>query len=188
MRFFLVKHTRKYKANEETIIEVKKSILCGYLLIAMNLALAVIVFFIVYWNKTFYHHMITTIAMAAYTFFTFTFAIINLVRYRKYKSAVYSSAKTISLIAGAVSMLTLESTMLTTFGTAESQLFSQIMLSLTGIAVIAFAITMIVPYYETLKASKIGKVPPENKIETMINAHKVTEIKAVTFNFCKTIV
>ncbi len=142
MRFFLVKHTRKYKANEETIIEVKKSILCGYLLIAMNLALAVIVFFIVYWNKTFYHHMITTIAMAAYTFFTFTFAIINLVRYRKYKSAVYSSAKTISLIAGAVSMLTLESTMLTTFGTTESPLFSQLMLSLTGAAVIGFAITM----------------------------------------------
>ena len=43
MRFFLVKHTRKYKANEETSIEVKKSILCGYLLIGMNLALAVIV-------------------------------------------------------------------------------------------------------------------------------------------------
>ena len=142
MRFFLVKHTRKYKANEETTIEVKKSILCGYLLIAMNLALAVIVFFIVYWNKTFYHHMITTIAMAAYTFFTFTFAIINLVRYRKYKSAVYSSAKMISLIAGAVSMLILESTMLTTFGTTESPLFSQLMLSLTGVAVISFAITM----------------------------------------------
>ena len=144
MRFFLVKHTRKYKANEETTIEAKKSILCGYLLIAMNLALAVIVFFMVYWNKTFYHHMITTIALAAYTFFTFTFAIINLVKYRKYKSAVYSSAKTISLIAGAVSMLTLEATMLTTFGTNESPLFSQLMLSLTGAAVIGFAITMAV--------------------------------------------
>jgi hypothetical protein len=144
MRFFLVKHTRKYKANEETTIEVKKSILCGYLLIAINLALAVIVFFMVYWNKTFYHHMITTIALAAYTFFTFTFAIINLVKYRKYKSAVYSSAKTISLIAGAVSMLTLEATMLTTFGSNESPLFSQLMLSLTGAAVIGFAITMAV--------------------------------------------
>ena len=144
MRFFLVKHTRKYKANEETQIEVKKSIICGYLLIAMNLALAIIVFFMVYWNRTFYHHMITTIALAAYTFFTFTFAIINLVKYRKYKSPVYSSAKTISLIAGAVSMLTLESTMLTTFGTTESPLFSQIMLSLTGVAVIGFAITMAV--------------------------------------------
>ena len=142
MRFFLVKHTRKFKANEETTIEVKKSILCGYLLIAMNLALAVIVFFMVYWNKTFYHHMITTIALAAYTFFTFTFAIINLVRYKKYKSPIYSSAKTISLIAGAVSMLTLEATMLTTFGTNENALFSQIMLSLTGVAVIGFAITM----------------------------------------------
>ena len=142
MRFFLVKHTRKYKANEETTIEVKKSILCGYLLIAMNLALAVIVFFMVYWNRTFYHHMITTIALAAYTFFTFTFAIINLVKYRKYKSPIYSSAKTISLIAGAVSMLTLETTMLTTFGANESPLFSQIMLSLTGVAVIGFAITM----------------------------------------------
>ena len=142
MRFFLVKHTRKYKANEETTIEVKKSILCGYLLIAMNLALSVIVFFMVYWNRTFHHHMITTIAMAAYTFFTFTFAIINLVRYKKYKSAVYSSAKIISLIAGAVSMLTLESTMLTTFATTESLLFNQIMLSITGIAVIGFAITM----------------------------------------------
>ena len=142
MRFFLVNHTRKYKANEETKIEIKKSILCGWLLIAMNLALAVIVFFMVYWHRTFYHHEITTITIAAYTFLTFTFAIINLVKYRKYKSPVYSSAKTISLIAGAVSMLTLESTMLTTFGTTESPLFSQIMLSLTGVAVIGFAITM----------------------------------------------
>ena len=50
---------------------------------------------------------------------------------------------------------------------------------------------MIVPYYETLKVSKIGKVPPKNKIETMkklININKVTEIKSVTFNFYQNIV
>ena len=142
MRFFLVNHTRKYKANEQAEIEIKKSILCGWLLIVMNLALAVIVFFLVYLNKTFYHHMITTIAMAAYTFFTFTFAIVNLVKYRKYKSPIYSSAKTISLIAGSVSMLTLETTMLTTFGTGESQLLGQILIPLTSILVIGFSITM----------------------------------------------
>ena len=144
MRIYLVKHTRKYKAKEELYIETKKSIVCGWLLVAMNLALSLIVFFMVYWNRTFYHHMIITIALAGYTFFTFAFAIVNLVRYRKYKSPVYSSAKIISLIAGAVSMLTLETTMLTTFGTNESPLFSQIMLSLTGSAVIIFAITMAV--------------------------------------------
>ena len=142
MRFFLLKHTRKYKANEEKRIELKKYIISGWLLLSMNLALAVIVFFMVYFNRTFYHHMITTIAMAAYTFFTFTFAIISLVRYKKYKSPVYSAAKCISLIAGAVSMLTLETTMLTTFGAEESPLFNQLMLSLTGGAVIGFAITM----------------------------------------------
>ena len=142
MRFFLVKHTRKYKANEQAEIEIKKYVVSGWLLLFMNLILAVIVFFMVYWNKTFNHHMITTIALATYTFFTFTFAIINLVRYRKYKSPVYSSAKSISLIAGCVSMLTLETTMLTTFGTNESPLFSQIILSTTGVAVIGFAITM----------------------------------------------
>lgn len=142
MRFFLVSHTRKYKANEERQVEIKKYIFSGWLLLFMNLALAVIVFFMVYWNRTFYHHMITTIAMAAYTFVTFTYAIVNIVRYKKYKSPVYSAAKNISLIAGCVSMLTLETIMLTTFGAAENLLFKQIMLSVTGIAVIGFAITM----------------------------------------------
>lgn len=142
MRFFLFKHTRKYKANEEAEVELKKYIVSGWLLLFMNLALAVIVFFIVYWNRTFYHHMITTIALAAYTFFTFTFAIINLVKYKKYKSPVYSSAKNISLIAGCVSMLTLETTMLTTFGGGDDPLFRQIIISLTGVAVIGFALTM----------------------------------------------
>lgn len=142
MRFFLVKHTSKYKINEQTEIETKKYIFCGWLLLFMNLSLAVIVFFMVYWNKTFYHHMITTIALAAYTFFTFTFAIINIFKYKKYKSPVYSAAKSITLIAGAVSMLTLEATMLTTFGSGESPLFRQIMLTFTGVAVIGFAITM----------------------------------------------
>ncbi len=142
MRFFLLKHTIKFKANEEQEIEIKKYVISGWLLLFMNLALAVIVFFIVYWDRTFEHNMIETIALAAYTFLTFTFAIINLFKYRKYNSPVYSAAKSISLIAGCVSMLTLETTMLTTFGTNEGPLFRPLMLSLTGVAVIGFAITM----------------------------------------------
>lgn len=158
IRFFLLKHTRKYKPEEQRKTELKKFVASGYLLLAMNLALSIIVFFIVYWNKTFYHDMITTICMATYTFFTFIFAIVNLVRYRKYNSPVYSAAKTITLIAGAVSMLTLETTMLTTFATSESANLSPIMLSLTGVAVIGFAISvaiiMIVKGSKNLKKLK----------------------------------
>ena len=142
IRFFLVKHTRKFAPNQQKTLEIKKYLISGYLLLIMNLALAVIVAFIVYWNKTFEHHMITTIALAAYTFFTFISAIVNLVLYKKYNSPVYSAAKIITLIAACVSMLTLETTMLTTFGGAESPVFNQIILSLTGVAVIGFAITM----------------------------------------------
>ena len=162
MRFFLVKRTRKYKANKQKEVELKKYVVSGWLLLFMNLALAVIVFFIVYFNRTFYHDMITTIAMAAYTFLTFTFAIINVIRYRKYNSPIYSAAKIISLIAGSVSILTLETTMLTTFGTTEGPLFNQIMLSLTGVAVIGFAITMAV-----IMLIKGNKLINENKKNTL---------------------
>ena len=36
-----------------------------------------------------------------------------------------------------------------------------------GISLIVLVITIIVPYYEILKASKIGEFPPKNKIEKM---------------------
>ena len=142
MRFFLVKHTRVYQANEEMRMENKRYVLCGWLLLLMNLALAVVVTFLIIWEQGVKHHMITTIAMATFTFLTFTFAIVDLVRYRKYQSPIYSSAKIINLIAGCVSMLTLETAMLTTFGTTESPLFRQIILAATGVAVIGLAIVM----------------------------------------------
>ena len=116
----------------------------------MNLALALIVFFMVYWNRTFDHHMITAIAMAAYTFTALTTAIINVVKYRKYESPVYSASKAINLAAACVSMLTLESTMLTTFGDGEINV--RLMLGLTGAAVSAFIVMMAV--YMIIRANK----------------------------------
>ena len=89
---------------------------CGWIFMVMNLALSLIVFFMVYWNRTFRHHEITTIILATYTFTAFTIAIINMVKYRKYNSPVYSASKAISLASACVSMLILASTMLTTFG------------------------------------------------------------------------
>ena len=81
IRLLLLKHTRKFKTHEAKELEITKYVVCGWLLLAINLALAVIVFFMLYWGRTFYHNMITTIAIAAYTFLTFTFAIINVVKY-----------------------------------------------------------------------------------------------------------
>jgi len=138
LRFYLLKHVKKYKTNEKMEIEAKKYVLCGWLLLMMNVVLAVIVFFMVYWNRTFTYHMITTIALALYTFLALTFAIINLVKYKKYKSLIYSAVKNIALIVGLVSMLILETTMLTTFGEGDVFL-RQILLIVTGTVIILVA-------------------------------------------------
>ena len=59
-----------------------------------------------------------------------------------------------------------------------------------GISLIVLVITMIVPYYETLKVSKIGKVPPKNKIETirkLINIDRVVDFESLLLLFYKQI-
>jgi len=89
MRFFLVRHTRKHKAGEQMLQEYRQYRACGVVFLVMNLALALIIFFMVYWDRTFHHHEITTIAMALYTFTAMTRAIVNVVKYRRYRSPVH---------------------------------------------------------------------------------------------------
>jgi len=145
MRFFLLRHTSKHTAGEDMIKELKKYRVCGVIFLLLNLTFSVIVFFMVYWNRTFNHHEVTTIAMAAYTFSAFTIAIVNIVRYRKYNSPVYSAAKAISLASACVSMLTLESTMLTTFNDGSIDTFTRrIFLGISGAAISIFIIVMAV--------------------------------------------
>ena len=150
MRFFLAHHTARYSPRERMRSELKRYRACGIVLLFMNLALALIVFFMVYWNRTFDHHMITAIAMAAYTFTALATAIVNVIKYRKYDSPVYSASKAISLAAACVSMLTLESTMLTTFG--DGEINTRLMLGLTGGAVVAFIVVMAI--YMIARATK----------------------------------
>lgn len=156
MRFFLAQYTIKNKPGEKMREELSRYRLCGWVFLAMNLALSLMVFFMVYWNRTFRHHEITTIALAAYTFTAFVVAIINIVKYRKYNSPVYSASKAISLASACVSMLTLEATMLTTFGDGTMDAVTRkIFLGCTGgvisVFVIVMAIYMIKQSSEKLK-------------------------------------
>ena len=159
MRFFLVNHTRKYAPGENMQTELVKYRACGWTFLVMNLALTLIVFFMLYWNRTFQHHMITAIAMAAYSFTAFTVAIINVVRYKKYNSPVFSASKAISFAAACVSMLTLTSTLLTTFsdGTmdaaAQKMMLGSVGFAVSGVVVV-MAIFMIVQGTKKLKQFK----------------------------------
>ena len=138
VRFYLVSHTKKYKPGEHLLIEYKRYNFCGWIMLLMNSAVTSIIFFIIHFDRTFYHHQITTIALAAYTFLTFGLSIYNFIKYRRFKSPVYSAAKSINLIAGCVSMMTLTTTMLTTFGNDDIMEFKKILLTIVGVVVSLF--------------------------------------------------
>ncbi len=152
IRFFLLKHTRRYTYGEKLKEELIRYRICGYVFLILNIVLTVMVFFMIYFEKIFIHHKITAIAMAAYTFFAFTTAIINIITYRKYKSPIYSAAKSISLASACVSMITLTSVMITTFGDKEDTEFRRVILSSTGASVSIFISTM--AFYIIIKCTQ----------------------------------
>lgn len=155
MRFVLVKEARKPEKNLFTEHLLYR--FCGVLLLVMNLALSIIVTYIVLLNRGFTHHPITTIAMAAYTFGTLAKAIVNVIKYRKYNRPVYSASKAVSLAAASVSMLTLETAMLTAFGEGNSAAFRQIMTGATGVTVCAFVLVMAI-YMITRSTKQINQI------------------------------
>lgn len=141
MRFFIVKNRGEN--------ELKAYRICGIIFLVMNFALSVMIFLMIFGDKTFRHHEITTIAMATYTFTALVTAIINVIKYKKYNRPAYSAAKAISLATACVSMLTLEATMLTVFDSGKTDPFTRrLLLALSGGAVslfiIATAVCMII--------------------------------------------
>ena len=137
-------------------------------MLLMNLAITAIMFFIIYFERTFYHHQITTIALAAYTFLTFGLSIYNFIKYRKFNSPVYSASKTINLVAGCVSMITLTTTMLTTFGTEDVIEFRKILLTIIGIVVSLFILLVSIQIIVFSKKN-INKIKQKKDIDVYEN-------------------
>ncbi|MBP3701193.1 MAG: hypothetical protein J6I64_04845 [Lachnospiraceae bacterium] len=148
VRFFLLRDTRHLEFGKDIVAEYRRYRFCGIILLLVNLALGVIVTYIVWQNRGFVHHEIVTIAMAAYTFYSMARAIINVLKYRRHESPILLASKSISLTAALVSLLSLETAMLTAFGNGDDPRFRQIMTASTGgvicLWILAMAVYMIV--------------------------------------------
>lgn len=121
MRFSLLHHVRtKEEGEENRIRELYRCRMCGIVLMILDWALAGMTILVVR----------------------------NVIRFRKYGSPVLSAAKVINLTAALVSMLSLETAMLTQFGAAGDAAFRQRMTALTGTAVclivLGMAVTIII--------------------------------------------
>ena len=158
MRLALFYHTQKHSPGEMMLREQLIYRMCGIGLLPMTLALSVIIGYVAMKSQANVQGMIITIAMAAFTFTSFSIAIVNVFRYRKYNSPVWTASKALGFVSALVSMLTLEDAMIASFGSEEGENFRQTMAGFTGAGivavVIAIAIFMIINSTKRIKEYK----------------------------------
>lgn len=159
MRLSLLMFVRgRGNPEKDKVLELRRYRLCGIILLFMDWALLGIIILVVHQNSGFEYPGMLIYVMALYTFYATITAVINVVKFRKYKKPVLSAAKVINLTAALVSMLSLETAMLTQFGAAEDPVFRQVMTASTGagvsMIVLGMAVFMIINATKQLKAIK----------------------------------
>lgn len=160
-RWLLVRYVQHHEIGSNRRGELIRSVVCSCVMLLLNLFLSGAVLMMVYQNRGYAYHGILIYVMAMYTFYTTATAVVDLVKYRKFKSPVMSTAKMISLAAALVSMLNLETAMFAEFGAEMSRENQQLMIMLTGagisVAVIAMAAFRIVGCTREIKKLRSGE-------------------------------
>lgn len=155
MRFSLLYYSRSNMAGTDIMSELKRFKFCGILLIIMNTALSGLAFYKTIQNRNFKHHGATAVVMALFTVSLFALSIINIIKYRKFNSPVLFAAKLISFVSALVSMLSLETAIISKL---SNTLNSDIQKLITGLS--AFAVLSIIAYigiFMTVKGNKAIK-------------------------------
>lgn len=138
MRYRAVNAERKISRMEDPK-QIKKKELSiirtdGILLLVLNLTLSGVVLLTIAKGTAKTHTEIMVISIAAYTFYKITKAVINMIKVRKMQSPILITIRNIGVADALVSMLTLQSTMLTSFQKTNS-IDANRMNGITGLAV-----------------------------------------------------
>lgn len=157
LRFVLLRYLKT--AKQDLLEEYRRYRWCGGMLLVLNLSLTGIVFQMVWKNQGYQYPGTLIFAAAAYTFYTVTVSIVDLIKYRRYKSPVLSASKAIRFAAALVSLLSLETAMLAQFGDDES--FRWMMTALTGagvcVIVLGMSVYMLVRSGRAIRALEISR-------------------------------
>lgn len=145
MRFAAVRYERRGSGREWTkelaVEEISVYRYCGILLIFMTIALAGAVVLLVHseGGKTYPGYTIFIVAM--YTFYKVIAAVINVVKAGKLKSPLLMAIRSIGYVNACVSLLFLQTAMLTSFGNGMVEMEVR-MNGMTGIAVCMMSLTV----------------------------------------------
>ena len=144
MRFLLVRYVIKNPIGNNHLEELKRARLCACILMTVNLVLSGAVLMMVYFNRGFQYQGILIYVIALYTFYITVTAIIDMIKYRKYKSPILSITKIIKMASALFSMLFLETAMFAQFGADTSPEVKRIMIMATGAGISAAVVSMAV--------------------------------------------
>lgn len=161
MRFLLVRYVIKNPIGNNHLGELKRARLCACILMTVNLALSGAVLMMVFFDRGFQYQGFFIYVIALYTFYITVTAIIDMVKYRKYKSPILSITNVVKMASALFSMLFLETAMFAQFGADTSSEVKRLMIILTGagisVAVVTMAIYMIVQTTREMKQYKLNK-------------------------------
>ncbi len=155
MRFLLLRYMHRNAIGQSRFGELKRSRLCAYILMFVNLILTGAVLMMVTFDRGFSYQGILIYVMAMYTFYITVSAVIDLFKYRKLGSPVMSVSKIIKFAQALVSMLFLETAMFAQFGGDMAPEYQRLMIMLTGggiaLIVVIMAVYVIVRSTEEIR-------------------------------------
>lgn len=154
VRFLLVRHIRK--GDGELQREYRQYRLCGYTQIAISIALSGVVYQLVHQGKTYHYPGLLIYAAATYAFYSMTMAVINLIKRNRLQSPALSASKALGFSTALVAILTLQTALLTTFGSDAA--YAQIMNTISGtvVCLVTFSMGVFMVIYSSGKIKQAG--------------------------------
>lgn len=151
LRFYLIYSNHKKSALGGLGYEYNCCKNIGKMLIFLNIPMIAMVILMVVGNSGYEYSGTIIYLSALYTFYMVILSIKNLVKFKKLGSPILSAAKVINFISAAMSLLGLQTAMITQFG-GNDEHFRKCMNAVTGIAVcVIVAVTSI---YMVINAKK----------------------------------
>lgn len=152
LRLMMICYIRRKDEHKSVLREWKRYRLCGIVLLMMNTTLSAVVYLIVRMDNGAEYPGLFVYAAAAYTFYTVIVALTNLVHAGRKVSPVYEAGRSVNTVTAMISLLTLETAMISQFGTAEDAVFRRIITGTTGAVVCAGALFMAI--YMIVRSTK----------------------------------
>ena len=127
MKLSLTKHVIKKLSENKQYIQYRNT---GILMFLLNSTMVGMIILMIRDGESVVYPGFIIYAQAGYTFYILTFAIINVIRYRKDHTPLIAASKSINLVASIMSLSILQVAMINQFG--ENGTFKTIINTLTG--------------------------------------------------------